>query len=398
MIWGRLRVFISYAREDEERASALFDSLKAAGFDPWMDRRSIPEASDWQAEINRGIRRCHVFLACLSRASVQKSGVLAAELQSAIQAWKKRRWWSRLLLLPVRFEECRPPEILSHLQWVDVYRDADWVKVAGALHKKQRLVAAISYVAAAALILTAISLVYVGKKEDVLSVFRQPGGQPRLGVTMWKLEQVAPSPASKELLHEKVGSEGLEKDWKPVRATGGAGFHLGDHIRISLESGLAGYLYVVDREMQGPNQIGDPKLVFPTTRIRAGDNRIRPGVPIELPDQQDCPPYWTLKSGNSAYSGELVTVFILPNALPVNLDRDSYALQSSLFDQWIKKWKAPVSISENAQGQVAATANELAAGNGSKILTHEDPLPQTVYRKSGRNDGSIVVSLPIAVK
>jgi TIR domain len=398
IFFGRLRVFISYARQDEKRADALYDSLKAAGFEPWMDRRDIPEGADWQAAIDRGIQRSHAFLACLSLASVQKSGVLKEEIKRAVERWKQRRWWSRLLLLPVRFEECQAPEGLARLQWVDVFRDADWVKVAGALRKKQRVLATASAAVVAALVLLVISLIYLGRKEDVLSAFRRPGGQPRIGVTVWKLEQAPPAPGSKELIHETAIDGTPEKDWKPLRAISGAAFHLGDHVRISLESGLTGYLYVVDREMEGADRMGVLKLVFPTTRIREGNNQIRPGAPIELPDQQDRPPYWTLKSSDPAYSGELITVFIVPSALKVNLERDAQQLQSAVFDKWLEKWKAPVVTAENTPAQVAATATELAAGTGSKTLTHEDPLPQTVYQKTGRNDGSIVVSFPIAVK
>ena len=395
-MFPRLRVFLSYAREDSARADALYDSLQAAGFEPWMDRRDIPEGAEWHVEINRGIRKCHAFLACLSHSSVVKSGVLAEEVDSAVQAWKRRPWWSRLMLLPVRFEECQSPANLSQLQWVDVFRDADWVRVERALRRRQHILVMISTAVTMMLALLAVSLAYAGYRRDILSVFRQPGGQPRVGITIWKLAPAAPVPGSKELLHETVAGGG-ENDWKPFRVARGSALQPGDHVRISIESGLDGYLYVVDREKrrEGP---GVGKLIFPTRRIRNGDNAIRPGAPVELPDQQDRPPYWTLKSSDPSYEGEMVTVLIVPTPLAVAPARDTQVLPAGLFSEWLRKWEAPLSSSENGQVPMAATVNELLAGNAGKTLTHEDPLPQMVYRRMGRNNGSIVVTFTLDLR
>jgi hypothetical protein len=401
VIWPRLRVFISYAREDEKRADALYDSLVAAGFEPWMDRRKIPAAAEWQTEINRAIRRCHAFLACISSSSTQKSGVLASEIDSALQRWKSRWWWWKsLFLLPVRFEDCPPPAKLSQLQFVDVFQDKDWVRVANVLRRAQRNLIGAS-IAVLALLALGVVFLFSVSQSNLIARFRRPGGLARIGITVWKLDQVPAAPGSKTLLHESVCQSNEPRDWRPLRAGAGAQIHLGDRVRISIESGLEGYVYVVDREMNGSNRRGIPKLVFPTGRIRGGNNHISPGALIELPDQQDCPPYWTLSSGDPTYSGELVTVLIVEQLLKdVSLQQDAQLLSASVFDAWAKKWTAPLLTMDNrALLHAPATEPELAAGQSARTLTESDPFPQTVFaKKDARNNAAILVDFPIRVQ
>jgi len=47
----RPRVFISYAREDEDLASRVYDALQKASFEPWLDRESLGGGDDWDKRI-----------------------------------------------------------------------------------------------------------------------------------------------------------------------------------------------------------------------------------------------------------------------------------------------------------------------------------------------------------
>jgi hypothetical protein len=44
-------VFISYAREDGDLASRVFDSLQRAYFEPWLDQESLQGGDDWNKRI-----------------------------------------------------------------------------------------------------------------------------------------------------------------------------------------------------------------------------------------------------------------------------------------------------------------------------------------------------------
>jgi TIR domain/SIR2-like domain len=47
----RPRIFISYAREDGDLASRIFDALQKANFEPWLDRESLEGGDNWDQRI-----------------------------------------------------------------------------------------------------------------------------------------------------------------------------------------------------------------------------------------------------------------------------------------------------------------------------------------------------------
>jgi hypothetical protein len=89
----------------------------------------------------------------------------------------------------------------------------------------------------------------------------------------------------------------------------------GQRVRFSIESAQEGYLYLVDRDECADGTFGDPYLIFPTLRIRAGNNRVSPGSPVEIPAWEDDPPYLTLRRSRPEHVGEAPTVLILPQPL-----------------------------------------------------------------------------------
>jgi len=50
---GRLKVFISYSRKDEDFAQDLLAGLQAAGFEPYLDNHAITACEDWEATLGR---------------------------------------------------------------------------------------------------------------------------------------------------------------------------------------------------------------------------------------------------------------------------------------------------------------------------------------------------------
>src|SRR5262249_17499833 len=50
---GRLKIFISYSRKDEDFAQDLLAGLQAAGFEPYLDKHDIAAAEDWEARLAR---------------------------------------------------------------------------------------------------------------------------------------------------------------------------------------------------------------------------------------------------------------------------------------------------------------------------------------------------------
>ncbi|MCP4113181.1 MAG: toll/interleukin-1 receptor domain-containing protein [Desulfobacteraceae bacterium] len=69
-----MKVFISYAREDQKAAIKLFNKLKTEGVIPWIDYENILAGHNWKATVKQAIKGSSYFLALLSSNSVNKKG------------------------------------------------------------------------------------------------------------------------------------------------------------------------------------------------------------------------------------------------------------------------------------------------------------------------------------
>jgi hypothetical protein len=77
-------MFVSYASEDRVQVKEIYDGLRLAGYDPWMDSVDIVGGENWERTIERALHNVDLFLACLSSNSVQKRGFLQKELLQAL--------------------------------------------------------------------------------------------------------------------------------------------------------------------------------------------------------------------------------------------------------------------------------------------------------------------------
>jgi tetratricopeptide (TPR) repeat protein len=104
---GKLRVFISYSRDDFGFADQLVAALAVTGFEPSIDRHEISGGEDWKRRLGGLIREADTVVFVLSPASAQSS-ICAWEVDEAARLGKR--------ILPV---VCRPLEGTSpppHLQ------------------------------------------------------------------------------------------------------------------------------------------------------------------------------------------------------------------------------------------------------------------------------------------
>jgi TIR domain/Protein of unknown function (DUF3298) len=133
-------IFVSYASEDRHEVKKLYDRLRLAGYDPWMDFVDIVGGEDWERSIERSLNNADLFLACLSSNSVQKRGFLQKEVLQALDKWREKLP-DDIYLIPVRLEECAMPERLAKFQAIDLFREDGWERLLDALRTgAQRLV------------------------------------------------------------------------------------------------------------------------------------------------------------------------------------------------------------------------------------------------------------------
>lgn len=106
------RAFLSYARSTRAEVESLADDLVALGHETWFDR-SIGVGQEWWDEILQEIRRCDVFVACVS-ARWLRSEASRSEWEYA-QALGRTR---RMVVVEPDFDAHRLPSDLAKLHFM----------------------------------------------------------------------------------------------------------------------------------------------------------------------------------------------------------------------------------------------------------------------------------------
>jgi TIR domain len=120
-------VFISYAREDAEAAKRLYDDLKGAGLNPWLDKERLLPGQNWREEISREIiEKSRYFIPLFSSTSVRKMGVVQSEIKQALAVFEKYPP-GMTFIIPVRLDKCEIPyRQLRGLEYVDFFPSTNW--------------------------------------------------------------------------------------------------------------------------------------------------------------------------------------------------------------------------------------------------------------------------------
>jgi len=213
-----------------------------------------------------------------------------------------------------------------------------------------------------------------------------------IGITLWRLRPSRKADAGERIISHE-GPESIE--WLPERVASGRKLSQGDRIRISVEAARTGYLYVVDQEMYADGSKGEPYLIFPTTRTRGGDNSVKAGRVIEIPDQDDAPPYFTLKRTRADHVGENVIVLVSPTQIEaLTITDKAQRLSADTLALWEKSWGARAGRLEMANGEGKPwTKQEKEAGaTGTRSLNATEPASQTIYYRpgAGRTDPVLI--------
>lgn len=199
----------------------------------------------------------------------------------------------------------------------------------------------------------------------------------QVGVTIWKVQRER----SRQL--ERV-SKRVEADTK---------FHEGDLLRISIESPLEGYLYIIDRDWFTNGSGGETNLIFP---VRGEDNRLKPGKLIDIPTEDDVSFKATPKPNQT---GEMLTIIVTSSPLQLPLSDNPLPITNTQLSDWETRWSAITDRYEMTDGVgLTRTIEEqqAAADNGTRQLTRDDPSPQTIYRLVPKNRNGIMFNLMLS--
>jgi hypothetical protein len=227
-----------------------------------------------------------------------------------------------------------------------------------------------------------------------------PLSSQRIGVTIWKIREAQRSYNGARILWHPAESKPAV-EYQAERISGEPVLAYGERVRLGIESPRDGYLYVFDRELYHDGSLSAPYMVFPTTRLRDGNNRIRANRPVELPGLIDSPFFFEAKrvglDPNKRLVGEVLSIAITdkPISRLSNFGRD--AVQVSLSDmesvESLYEGRAEVFELEGGVSQPYSEAEREAGNSGARLLTHSDPVPQTFYLVEDRHNGGLLVSL-----
>jgi hypothetical protein len=137
----RPNVFLAYVEEDLVAVRKLADSLHAAGFNPWLDKRKLLPGQNWPRSIQQAIEISDFFVPCFSRRSTYKRGTFQCELRYALDCAAEVPL-DEIFIVPVRLEACDVPKRISdHLQYVDLFpeRQKGLTRVVAAMRRQIKL-------------------------------------------------------------------------------------------------------------------------------------------------------------------------------------------------------------------------------------------------------------------
>lgn len=129
------KIFISYAKEDISLAKELYETLDRQGFSLWMDEEDLLPGYQWEIEIEKAIHESDIFIACLSKNSVNKRGYVQAELKKALDVANLMPE-GEVYIIPVRLDACEVPRSLSKLHWLNYFEPGEKEKLYKAIRQR----------------------------------------------------------------------------------------------------------------------------------------------------------------------------------------------------------------------------------------------------------------------
>jgi hypothetical protein len=216
-----------------------------------------------------------------------------------------------------------------------------------------------------------------------------------VGVTLWRLRPARQSDSGERLI---VHDDNSDSEWLPERISASTRLVQGDKLRISVEAVRGGYLYVIDREQYADGSLGEPYLIFPTTRTAGGDNHVAIGRLVEIPAQDDEPPFFTMKKSRADHVAEVLSVIVTPTKLDgVEITSKALKLTVSQVMAWEKDWGSNVGNLEMSTAGQAWTKEE--KDSRTRALTASAPPPQLVfYRPSVKPTEPMFVKLKLSYR
>jgi hypothetical protein len=217
-----------------------------------------------------------------------------------------------------------------------------------------------------------------------------------LGITIWRLRPMTTKDQGAKIV---VKENDKLSEWVAERVEVDTVFNRGDFVRLSVESPLIGYLYVVNQDQFADGTTGDPVVIYPWGGMARGDNRVQPGRITDIPGQEDVPSYFRAKPTSANQVGELLTFIVTKTPLDLRISDEPLRISKTQFAQWRRSWKSDSERfeMEGGAGELWTVKEQQAASRvRTRQLTRTDPAPQTIYRVATPNSTGFFVNVRLA--
>lgn len=130
MGWRPLKVFLCHSSEDKDDVRKLYHRLRAAAgsIAPWLDEESLLPGQTWEDVIPVAVSNSDIVLACLSKASTQKTGYVQKEIKCALDVADLQPEGT-IYIIPVKLEECQIPQRLKRFHCVNLFEEGGFGKL-----------------------------------------------------------------------------------------------------------------------------------------------------------------------------------------------------------------------------------------------------------------------------
>jgi hypothetical protein len=221
-------------------------------------------------------------------------------------------------------------------------------------------------------------------------------GEAFVGVTLWRLRPATARDRDNGLVLFRSQAEELVAE----RVEAETVFAPGDKVRIGIESARKGYLYLLNRERYADGTASDSYLISPTLRIRKGDNAVGAGRLVEIPAADDQPPFFRMKRTRPDQVGDEIIVLVTEAPLPdVTIGNQASRISAETLARWESssaKQTALLGAAATA-GKPYTRAERESGQTQTRLLTHDEPLPQTLYRLQAKPGQALMVNVPLAI-
>lgn len=134
------KIFLSYSRQNEGKVSELYKRLKQEGYDPWIDTVDLLPGQNWQEAISKAIWHSAIFIACLSKDSINSEGYAQRELRMGLNRCADKPPGS-IYIIPLRLDDCTIPDLrqndcgitLREYHWVNYFEEDGFERLTKAL-------------------------------------------------------------------------------------------------------------------------------------------------------------------------------------------------------------------------------------------------------------------------